>query len=75
MGSAAPLERWDTGSIPQPAQWVKDPASQKKKKKEEFCNCGLDLIPGLGTPYAMVWPKKKINQLIKNLVSSLIFPS
>ena len=22
-------------------------------------NCGLDLIPGLGTPYATGWPKKK----------------
>ena len=23
------------------------------------CNCGLDLIPGLGTPCADGWPKKK----------------
>ena len=23
------------------------------------CNCGSDLIPGLGTPHAMGWPKKK----------------
>ena len=25
-GSAVSQERWDTGSIPSPAQWVKDPA-------------------------------------------------
>jgi len=36
-----PLECWDTGLLPKPAQWVKD------------------LIPGLGTPYAMGQPKKR----------------
>ena len=25
IGSVASLQRWDTGSIPSPAQWVKDP--------------------------------------------------
>ena len=25
------------------------------------CNCGLDPIPGPGTPYAEGWPKKKKN--------------
>ena len=49
-GLATPWECWDAGSIPHPAQWVKDLA---------LCNCGSDLIPGPGTPYATRWPKKK----------------
>ena len=28
MGSAASWERWDTGLIPSPAQWVRDPVLQ-----------------------------------------------
>ena len=23
------------------------------------CNCGSDMIPGLGTPYAVGWPEKE----------------
>ena len=32
-------------------------------------NCGLDLIPGPGAPYAAEWPKKerKGNKIVKNL--------
>ena len=56
MRSIASWECWDTGSVPSPAQWVKD---------HHWGSCGLDcsygsnLIPGLGTPYALGWPKKK----------------
>ena len=28
------------------------------------CSSGSDLIPGLGAPYAMGWPKKKIKKKI-----------
>ena len=36
-GSVAPLEHWDTSSIPGLAQWIKDLQCQ---------NCSSDLIPG-----------------------------
>ena len=29
------------------------------------CNCGLDLIPGPGTPYASGQPQKRIKQINK----------
>ena len=51
MGSAV---SWDTGSIPSPDQWVKDPALPGCSLG---CDCSSDLIPGLGTPKAVVWPK------------------
>ena len=38
---------------PQPSTWVKDPVLSG------LSNCGSDLIPGLGTPYASEWPKKR----------------
>ena len=38
-------------STGRPAQWIKD--------QGVGCICGLDLIPGVGTPYASGWPKKK----------------
>ena len=69
--SAAPGCRFD----PWLAQWV--------KRIQHYCicgmghNCGLDLIPGLGIPYAAGWPKKKkkkrsqINNTIINKLVSL----
>ena len=56
MGVAAALQHWDTGSIPSLARWVKDPALLQR---HIGCNCGSDLIPGLGTPCAVGQPKKK----------------
>ena len=53
-GSAASLEPWDAGSLPGPAQWVRNPGAG--------CNCGSDLlVPSLGTPYAGGGPKRKKN--------------
>lgn len=54
MGSAVSLECW--GSIPCLAQWVKDPHCCSCRIG---CNCGLDLIAGLGTSYTTGRPKKK----------------
>ena len=36
------------------------------------CNCGSDLIPGLGTPYVMEWPKKKITKQTNNTINQLV---
>ena len=40
------LELWDTGSIPDPAQWAKDQALLQLQVSQE-------------TTYATGWPKKK----------------
>ena len=56
VGLEATWEHWDAGSIPGPAHLVKDLAWPQLWLPR---NCGLDLIPGLGTPYAAGWPKRK----------------
>ena len=48
MGLAASWEHWDLGSIPDPAHWTEDPAVCRGLGKD----CGSDLIPGTGAPYA-----------------------
>ena len=50
------LQRRDLGSIPSPAQWVKGSCCHSCGVSR---NCGSDLIPGPGTPYAGGRPKKK----------------
>ena len=54
-GSEASWERWEAGSIPCWAQWVKDLALPQLQIRSQ----ASDLIPGLGTPYATGWSKKK----------------
>ena len=56
MGSALSLQHWDTTLIPSLAQQVKDPAlphCDVDCNCSIGCKCCLDLIPGLGNPYAM----------------------
>ena len=48
MGLVSSLQHQDAGSIPGPAQWVKGSGVATVG-----CKCSLDLIPGLGTPYAV----------------------
>ena len=57
MGLAASWELWDIGLIPGLAQWIKDSALLLRYGLGHAC--GLDLIPGPGTPYAMGRPKMK----------------
>jgi len=37
MGSVASVEHWDTGSIPSPAQWVKDLALLQLQQRSQKC--------------------------------------
>ena len=57
MGLAASLEHWDAGLIPSPIQWVKIQCCHSCNVGH---NCGCDLIPGQGTPYASERPKKDL---------------
>ena len=57
-GWAVSPQHQDTGSILSPAQWVKGPGVAVTAINVGY-NCGLDLIPGLGTPYASGQPKMK----------------
>ena len=59
MGLAASWEPWDTGLIPDQAEWVNDLALLQLQRR--FCNCASDLIPGQGNPYAVGQPKNKKN--------------
>ena len=59
MGLAVSLEHWDAGLIPSLAQGVKDLALLHQQRRLQLCS---GLIPGLGTPYAMGWPKKKMKK-------------
>ena len=56
MGSAVSLEHWEAG-CPQPGT----------VGQGSICgighNCGLDLIPGLGAPYALRQPERKNEDL------------
>ena len=55
MGLAPSLQHRDVGSIPAWHGGLKDLGPSCSVGY----NCGSDLIPGLGTPYAKGWPKKK----------------
>ena len=56
-GLVASWECWDAGLIPAPAQWLKGLVLSHSCGLGS--NCGLDLIPGQGTPYATGQPKQK----------------
>ena len=55
LGSEASLECWDTGLTP--AQHVGSRVWLCRSRSVGG-TCGSDLIPGLGTPYAVGWPKQ-----------------
>ena len=56
MGSAVSWDLWDNGLIPGLTQWIADLVLPQLQPGLYY---GSDLIPGLGTPYALGWPKKK----------------
>ena len=56
-GSAVSLGLWDAGSIPGLAQWVKDLVLLQLK-----INCATELMPSLGTPYAVEWQERQTDR-------------
>ena len=74
MGSVASLELLDTASIPAQHSGFRIWCCRSCGLG---CNCGSDLVPGLGTPYSVGQPKKKkkkkkefiVAQWVKNLTS------
>ena len=55
----ASWDRWDLGSVPSPAQWVKDPLLPWLQLRSQL-QLGSDPWPGMGTPCAVEWPKKNV---------------
>ena len=64
MGSGTSLECWDAGSIPAPAQWAKDLVLPQLRPRSQLW-LRYDPWPGLGTPCAVEWQKRKKKQNFK----------
>ena len=80
MEQTASWERWDIGSIPSLAQWVKNLALQQLQLKfQSLLRLQLQCqsSPGLITLYAAGWPKKeeKKNLFLKSCICLLILSS
>ena len=58
-GSAASLQCWDTGSIPEPAEWVKDLALPQLPRHRLQLWLGSDPWPGNSTCHRVVGKKRK----------------
>ena len=68
-GLPASWEHSNSGLIPDPTQWIKDPVLLKLRLSSQL---GSNLIPGLGTPCAIRWPKRGEGGRL--LVASFFFP-
>ena len=58
MGSATPLECWNTGLILSPAQWVKDPAWPQLQHRSQF-QLGSDPWPRNSVCHGVAKKKKR----------------
>ena len=59
-GSAASWEHWDMSSVPSQHNGIEIQCRHSCGLGQD---CGLDLIPGVGAPYAEGWPKMKKKDL------------
>ena len=61
--------QWNWQQLWSSGTQVQSPAHHSRLRIQRCCKCSVDLIPGLGTPYAMGWPEKKKKKKKSNKIN------